>query len=828
MSEVKPTHYRIHLEPDLKNFTFSGRTEILIEAGAPVTEIDLNILDMAVWTCRVRREGDFVDCPFCMDSGKEILKISLPGEMLGNIHLRVDFVGKINNRMAGFYRSRYVSRGKERHVAVTQFEERDARRAFPCFDHPIKKATFEVEMVIDKDLAAISNGPIKEERPLENGKKLVMFQETPKMSTYLLFFGVGEFEFIEDPEGDVLIRAATMPGLTEYAGLGLEFGRKSLRFSEDYYGVPYPIPKLDLIAIADFAAGAMENWGAITFRENLLLHFPESTSKGGEARICEVVAHEIAHQWFGNLVTPSDWKYLWLNESFATYFAYGVVNHYYPDWDMWDQFLHGQTDTALNRDALVETFPIEIPGGEHVVINVSTAPIIYNKGGSILRQVEAYVGEERFRDGLRHYLKKHAFACASSHHLWEALEEVSDKPVKRLMQSWIGQPGFPVIEAKREGDQIVLSQRRFSFLGRSSDQVWLVPLAIGVFFKGGETKTIHALLENGSMTFSAGSDVMAYKVNMGRRGFYRVRYHDEENLKILGEMVANGALPPEDRWGLQNDLYAMVRGGEASMDAYLNFLSHYVNERAYLPLVSIASNLFHSYLVLEGPKREKVASMARSLLEGVLEDMGCEPKLDEKLTTSLLREHVLWHSVLYDLKEVAQFALDRFRKMMKGEKVHPDLRRSIMQAGAWLGGENAFEWFRGTLDSSESEHERIDVLTALGSFRDRGIMEEVLRYVLESVPDRNKFIPLSYLAVNPFALPNLWEWYVAHLKELEGLHPMHYERIIAAIVPLGGMGKEEQVKNFLEDYARKNEKFKDVIRLSLERLEIHSRMRNLP
>ena len=425
MDHVNPVHYKIHLEPDLSKFIFSGNTQIHVDAIEPVDEIKLNILELAIWRCKVKMGEAPMECSFFVDPKKELLKISLPEKGSGKIMLEIEYMGEINNQMAGFYRSRYVADGQEKYAAVTQFEESDARRAFPCFDHPFKKATFDVEMIVDEDLVAISNGPIKEEKNLGDGRKLVRFHEMPKMSTYLLFFGVGEFEFIEDP-GDVLIRVATMPGMSRYGRFGMEFGRKCLRFSEDYYGVPYPIPKLDLIAIADFAAGAMENWGAITFRENLLLLFPDSTSKAGEERICEVIAHEIAHQWFGNLVTPSDWKYLWLNESFATYFGYGVVNEYYPEWDIWDQFLNGQTKTALDRDALHETFPIEIPGGEHVVISVSTAPIIYNKGGSILRQVEGYVGADHFKNGLRRYLKKHEYGCASSHHLWEALEEVSE------------------------------------------------------------------------------------------------------------------------------------------------------------------------------------------------------------------------------------------------------------------------------------------------------------------------------------------------------------------------------------------------------------------
>jgi len=826
MNDVNPIHYRIRLEPDLESFRFQGSTEILVKASKPVNEISLNALELSVRSCKVKVDGKLVSCPFIVDPKKEEIRVSLPEEMDGKIDLRIDYVGEINNKMAGFYRSKYVVDGKERYIAVTQFEESDARRAFPCFDHPVKKATFDVEMAVNERLVAISNGPVTEEKRLDDGRTLIRFKRTPKMSTYLLFFGVGEFEFIEDP-GEVLIRVATMPGMTKYAGFGMEFGRKSLKFSEDYYGIKYPLPKLDLIAISDFAAGAMENWGAITFRENLVLHYPDMTSRAGEERICEVIAHEIAHQWFGNLVTPSDWKYLWLNESFATYFGYGIVGHYYPEWDIWDHFLHGQTDTALDRDSLHETFPMEIPGGEHVIINVSTAPIIYNKGGSILRQIEGYMGKESFKEGIRHYLKKHEYACASSHHLWDAFEEVSTKPVTKIMKSWIEQLGFPLVETKREGHKLSLKQRRFSYLPNESKQEWLIPIAIKVFYGNGRSKTITALLENKSMDVDIGSNAVAYKANHAQRGFYRVKYLEKNDLQKLGTLAAGKELSSEDRWGLQNDLYALVRSGDAFIDEYLDFLSNYSNEDAFLPLTSMASNLFHAYLVMEGAKRDKIASIGKSLFEKVLSNTGYEPRPVEKQTTSILRDRIIRHAVLYGSKDVRKFALSKFSSLLKGEKVHPDIMKSVMQVGALNGNHETFEWFDKRLKSTSSEHERMNILMALGCFEDKSLIERAQRYTLHKVPDRNRFIPIGSMAANPHALPHMWEWYLANVEELEKFHPIHYERVIAGIVSVGGLGKEEKVRGFFKDYMNKKDKAKDVIKLSLERLEINSRMRGV-
>ena len=824
MNDVHPINYRIHLEPDLRTFEFSGNTDILLETARPVNEITLNAVRLAFWECKVQLDGEFADCPFYVDTLKEEVRVCLPKEMTGRILLRIRYRGELNDRMAGFYRSRYGAEGAAKYAAVTQFEESDARRAFPCFDHPAKKATFDVEMVVDENLVAISNGPVAEEEDLDDGRKAVTFQQTPKMSTYLLFFGAGEFDFIEDT-GEIPIRVATMPGMTKHARFGLEFGRKALEFCEAYYGVEYPLPKLDLIAIPDFAAGAMENWGAITFRENLLLHYADITSRAGEQRICEVIAHEIAHQWFGNLVTPSDWKYLWLNESFATYFGYGAVTHYYPEWDLWDQFLDGETDTALARDALKQTVPIEIPGGEHVVINGSTAPIIYNKGGSILRQVAGYIGEDAFREGLRVYLRKHKYACASSHNLWEAFEQVSEKPVTTMMENWIQQPGFPLVAVTRDGDKLLLTQARFTYLPYETDQAWVVPVTIKVFYNSGDSKTITTLLDSKDTGIDIGAGAVAYKVNFGQTGFYRVRYREKGDLSELGKRVLSKELPPVDRWGLQNDLYALVRGGDTPVHDYLDFLSNYEHEDAFLPLISIAGNLFQTYLVMEGAQRDKVASVGKAFLENILSHIGYEPHQDRRPTTSILRDQIMVHAAMYGSEEIVEFARGKFLSLMDGQGIHPDIMRSVMQIGALHGNEEIFKWFDKRLKSSESEHERMNILAALGSFGDTALIKKIQQYVLNEVPGRNRFIPIQYMASSPHAIPSMWQWYVSHVDVLEQFHPVHYERVIETIVPVCGIGKEEQVKAFFEEYMTRKDKATDVIKMSLEKLEINTRMR---
>ncbi len=824
MLHVAPKNYRIHLIPDLTNFTFAGNVTLLVEAQTAIEALRLNILDLTISSCAVELDDDFADCAFEENTEKEELKILLPQQMEGGIRIKIRFEGQINDKMAGFYRSQYTRSGKTRYIAVTQFEESDARRAFPCMDHPAKKATFDIIMEIDKDLVAISNGAIAEETQLDNGKKRVTFETTPKMSTYLVFFGVGEFEFTQDPK-DPRVRVATLPGMKPYAKFGLEFGRKSLAFSEAYYGIPYPLPKMDLIAIPDFAFGAMENWGAITFRENLLLHYPDITSKSGEERICEVIAHEIAHQWFGNLVTPMDWKYLWLNESFATYFGYGVVDHYYPQWETWQQFLYGQTGSAMARDALLENFAIEIPGGEHVVINVSTAPIIYSKGGSILRQIQGYIGADNFQKGLQHYLKTYEYANAASEHLWDSFEKASEQPIGKMMKSWIEQAGFPVISVKKTGNKLVLTQKRFTFLPNDADQIWRVPITICFFSETAETQRLTFLMDGSQHEIEIPQHTNTYKVNDRQTGFYIVNYDDTENLDALGRRVRDQSLPSEDRWGLQNDLFSLCKSAKASIADYLGFLSFYENEDAFLPLISISNNLQHAALVMGDPIKEKIAVLVRPRFEAVLKNIGFEPAPDEKHTTAILREQLLWHAVLSGSESATAFARKQFAGLMQGKPVHPDLMKSVLQIGAFTGNEQIFEWLGQKFRSSKIEHERMNILMALGCFKEKAQIKKSQQYILDEVPARNKFIPVVAMAANPYAIPLLWDWYVSNLEQIEQFHPMLYERVVAAIVPLAGLNREQEVKEFFEDYMQKTDKAKDVIRLSLERLEINLRMR---
>jgi len=820
---VRPLHYQLEITPDLEQFRFSGRVTLELESDQPVSHVDLNLLELAVWQCRLKRSDTWKQCAFSLAPERETLTVILPEPCQDRFQLEIEYDGRINDKMAGLYRSGYAKGDRTHYIAVTQFQESSARQAFPCMDHPRHKATFDLTMNVPAGLQVIANMPPAEEKMVTESVRQIHFQRTPRMSSYLLFFGVGEFDFFQDAV-DPRVRVVTLPGLGHTIALGQAFGREALHYCEQYYGIDYPLAKMDLIAVPDFAFGAMENWGAITFRENLLLHFPETTSAEGVARICEVIAHEIAHQWFGNLVTPSDWKYLWLNESFATYFGFGVVAHAHADWGTWDQFLHTQTSTAMARDGLKATFPIEIPGGEHVVINSSTAPIIYNKGASMLRMIQGHIGPERYQQGVRTYLQRHAYACAESRHLWEAFEDAAAMPITAMVQNWIGQPGYPLIAARRSGTSLQLRQHRFTYLPLESEQTWMVPVTLAYWTRSGQYREQAVIFEDETMTVDLPDDLTAYKLNAGQTGFYRVDYEDA-NLTGLGAKVLDGSLQYTDRWGLQNDLFALVRAGRRPLDAYLDFLRYFEKEDQYLPLVSMGSHLQYVDSIVQGDAREKTARAGAELSRRVLALIGMEPREGEPHTRKTLRNQMLWQAAGWDVAEVQKFGVARFEALLTGKTVPPDIARSVMQMGARETGATALAWFKQRFVESPSEHERMNILAGMTAFDEWGLLEEALAFVMETVPPRNQFIPIAAAAGNPVAAPRIWNWYHQHLDRLEAFHPLLYERVIIGIVPVGGLDHEAEVRAFFETYVQQRPNLKDAVELALENLEINSRLR---
>jgi len=429
--DVTPVNYELSFEPDLKKFIFSGTESIIAICKKSVSTITMHCAEIKIKSCTVSFNGKTIKSTPKTDEKKEELSIKLEKKIKGNVLIDLEFQGILNDKLLGFYRSQYKQNGKTKYLATTQFEAADARRAFPCWDEPEAKATFDISIIAENKFTAISNMPIKSKKKIKN-KTLYKFAKTPIVSTYLIYLGVGEFEYLTGKTGKVQIRVITTKGNKSKGKFSLELGKKLLTSYENYFGIKYPLPKLDLIAIPDFAAGAMENWGAITFRETILLYDPKTSSTRTKQFIAEVISHEIAHQWFGNLVTMKWWNDLWLNESFATFMATKFVDKFYPEWNLWDQFIDDAMNNAMGLDSLKTTHPIDVKVNSPSEIREIFDAISYDKGGCVLRMLEHYVGETNFRAGLKKYLSSFKYQNAEGKDLWDAIGKASKMPVTAM------------------------------------------------------------------------------------------------------------------------------------------------------------------------------------------------------------------------------------------------------------------------------------------------------------------------------------------------------------------------------------------------------------
>ncbi|OFW77493.1 MAG: hypothetical protein A2Z48_09175, partial [Actinobacteria bacterium RBG_19FT_COMBO_70_19] len=558
-----PTRYDLVLEPDLDAATFVGAEDIALEVREPLDELILNAAELQIdagWLtgpdgARVALTDVRLD--------EEVERAHLLLERAlepGTWTLHLEFRGTLNDRMRGFYRSTYPDDdGVQRVIATTQFESTDARRAFPCWDEPDLKAVFGVTLVVREDLLAISNEVEIGREAIGDGRVRLRFADTMPMSTYLVAFVVGPLEATEPVDADgVPLRIVHVPGRGHLTDFALEIGAFALRFFTDYYGIPYPGGKLDMVALPDFAQGAMENLGCITYREIALLADPAQATQPELQGIADTVAHEIAHMWFGDLVTMRWWNGIWLNEAFATFMELVCVDAFRPEWDRWALQARSRS-VAFDIDALRSTRPIEYPVRSPNDANGMFDTLTYIKGASVLRMLERYLGADRFRDGIRRYLTQHTHGNTETSDLWDALEAATGEPVRAIMDSWIWQGGFPLVTARAEDGRVHLEQQRFRFDGAADDTRWLAPLLVR---HGAELdaalEPVLVRPEGVSIEHAPGLPAV---VNAGGHGFVRVRYDGALRERLTSSLEQ---LSPIERYQLVDDAWAATLAGASS------------------------------------------------------------------------------------------------------------------------------------------------------------------------------------------------------------------------------------------------------------------------
>lgn len=792
--DVAPRNYTLVFEPDLKKFVFKGTETITIECKKPTDTITMHCAEIAIKSCSVHARKE-IACTIKTDDKTEELQINLAKKIRGKAKIHLIFWGTLNDRLLGFYRSRYGSPSRPKYLATTQFEAADARRAFPCWDEPDAKATFEISIITNDTFDAISNMPVQYKRK-SNGKTIHKFEKTPVMSTYLVYLGIGEFEYLQGKTGKTTIRIVTTKGNKSKGKFALDLGKKLLCAYEKYFGIKYPLPKLDLVAIPDFAAGAMENWGAITFRETILLYDPQTSSTNTKQFIAEVISHEIAHQWFGNLVTMKWWNDLWLNESFATFMATKFVDMFYPEWEMWSQFIETDMNAAMNLDSLKTTHPIDVKVDSPAEIREIFDAISYDKGGCVLRMLEHFVGEASFRKGLKKYLRDFQYSNATGRDLWNAIGRESGLPVKSMVESWLTQPGFPLVEATRNGNKLLLKQSRYLLESGKKNGLWRIPLSI---HHGTITKKIFST-KSSTIKLPPDAD---HIVNYGRHGFYRVQY-DTKTISNLKKSIDSSSIPAIDRWAIQNDLYSLCLSRREKIQTYLDFTDAYYNDGSYIASMDVASNLASLYFRVFGqPFSKKIQSKSSRYFRHLLDNLGWEPQKTDKHTDALLRAYVISTLGRMDDADVAARASKLYVSFLRSPRsLCPDLIGAVCTVAAWNGGRTIHSQLTNLYKKAATAEEKLRFLGAMCGFRDETLLKKTLSFSLTSdVRSQDVHLPITRVAANPHGKKILWPWLVKNWRTLDGIvghgNPL-FNRIVASISHVADHTMEEEIRRFFQ------------------------------
>ncbi|MBI3626090.1 MAG: M1 family metallopeptidase [Candidatus Rokubacteria bacterium] len=797
---VVPERYEIRLEPDLGRFTFAGEETVFITIREPVREIVLNAAELEIHQVSIQYgQGVVLKGEATLDPTTERARLSFPETLApGAWRLVLTFTGVLNDKLHGFYRSTY----NDKILAVTQFEATDARRAFPCWDEPDFKAVFQVTLVVPEHLQAISNTPVVSAQAVAGtGRKAVTFAATIKMSTYLVAFVVGELEATEPIRvGATPLSIWTVPGKTSLARFAQEIAAFSLAFFEQYYGLPYPGEKLDLLAIPDFAAGAMENLGAITFRETALLVDAAAASHTELERIADVMAHEIAHMWFGDLVTMAWWNGIWLNEAFATFMEMLAVDAWKPAWERWVTFGVSRA-AALALDGLRSTRPIEFevqaPKDAEAMFDLLT----YEKGASVLRMLEQYLGAERFREGVRSYLSEHRYANAETTDLWQALGAAVNKPIPEMMNGWIFRGGYPMVTASVDESRrsLVLSQSRFLYLADGADEspLWQIPIVLRVGARGGVViKTL--LIAGAEERLDLPGPVEWALVNSGGHGFYRVRYAADLLRKLTRRLQH---LAPIDRFNLINDAWAATVAGLMPLREYLDLTTQFRGETDRNVWTVLIGSFAYLNRVIAPDLRPKWEALVRDRLSPVVDRLGFIPEPEEGELVRQLRADLIRTIGTLGNDAPVQAEAGKLYQHSREEAgaVDPNLLPALIAILAHAGGESEYAEFVEKFRTAKTPQEEQRYLYALAGFRQVDLLARTLEKTINGeVRTQDAPFVARALLTSVYAREAAWTFVKANWQMLERQFPAKsgLRRMCEGITALATPELEADVREF--------------------------------
>ncbi|PWA60435.1 hypothetical protein CTI12_AA379010 [Artemisia annua] len=839
-----PKRYDLYLKPDLHTCKFSGRVHISLDIVQETKIIVLNAADLSVDPKSVHFQSkdddddvEAVEVELFEDD--EILVLEFAKTLplgLGILSIS-SFQGTLNDQMKGFYRSKYEHNGEMKNMAVTQFEPADARRCFPCWDEPACKATFKITLEVPSDLVALSNMPVVDEK-VNGDLKIVSYQESPIMSTYLVAAVVGLFDYVEDhtPDG-IKVRVYCQVGKADQGKFALDVAVKTLGLYKEYFATPYSLPKLDMIAIPDFAAGAMENYGLVTYRETALLYDDKHSAAANKQRVATVVAHELAHQWFGNLVTMEWWTHLWLNEGFATWVSYLAADGLFPEWKIWTQFLDESTE-GLRLDGLSESHPIEVDINHAREIDEIFDAISYRKGASVIRMLQSYLGADVFQRALAKYIKKHACSNAKTEDLWAVLEEESNQPVNKLMNSWTKQMGYPVVSVSLKDNKLEFEQRQFLSSGSPGEGQWVVPITLcrgsyevqKSFLLEARSQTVDTAVLFGSSVSDNESPRSWIKINVDGAGFYRVKYDDHLSGKIR-YAIESKSLSAMDRYGILDDSFALSMAGQLPLSSLLTLMGAYREEPEYTVLsnlITISSKVARVVADADSTLLDNLKIYFINLFQNSAERIGFDPKLGESHLDALLRGELFATLAVFGHEETLEEASKRFQAYLEDRNTHllpPDIRRAVYVAvmkKVTSTNRSGFDSLLKVYRETDLSQEKTRILGALGSCSDPDIILEVLNFLL--TPEVRSQDVVFGLAVSREGREVAWNWLKNNWEHISNTWGRGFliTRFVSAVVsPFSSYEKVKEVEEFFASRAKPS--IARTLKQSIERVQINAK-----
>jgi puromycin-sensitive aminopeptidase len=779
---VRPSHVGLHVELDPgRGSRYRGEVTIRLALARATRRLRLHAVDLRIARARVEsKSGTAQGAKVAPLASVGMIELSFAKPLpAGDATLRIAFSGKLRGDLCGLY----AARSAEHKFAFTQLEATDARKFFPCFDEPAMKARFKIAVTTARENVVLSNAPALRSEKLPRGRKRVEFAETPLLSTYLVALAVGPLESSREVKlGRTPIRVWHAPGKRRLTAFALEAARASLSRLERYFALPYPYAKLDLVAVPDFEFGAMENAGAVFFRETLLLLDPATATLAERKRAAEVIAHELAHMWYGDLVTMAWWDDLWLNEAFATWMAFSVVDDWKPVWHMWHDFQHGRA-AALDLDALRHTHPIYCVVHTAEEANANFDLITYEKGAAVVRMLERYLGPVRFRAGVRAYIRRHREGNTRAADLWSALSEASGEPVEQMARAWIEQPGFPVVSVSREREGgrslLVLAQTRFALRrgasARRSAQHWPIPW-VGRIGGGGRPRLERRLLARARERVDLGRTRPRFVYgNADEGGFFRPLHDADEMRALVGALPSLSAV---ERMGLVDHQWALVFSGRAPLASFLSLTEALAGERD--PDVLLA---LRRPLGFVGSSLVPDAAPARALAYGrfvartfgpAFAAIGWEPARGESEAVRVRRAALLGlvGGVAGDPDVISEAAARCERYLADRRSLDPNLADNVVALAARVGDARRQRRFEAAMRAAATPQEQRRFLFALADFREPARIEHTLALSLSgAVATQDVIFLLSRLLANPAARELTWEFIQKRWTKLRARMP---------------------------------------------------------